>query len=415
MLPEGTIAASEIWKRFKTDRSQGQLRDRIERARSRVKGQRGGWRWALREVDVVAEPGDSIGLVGANGSGKSTLLKILTRVMYPTAGNVQVSGRVGALIEVKAGIHPELTGRENIFLYGSLLGLKRQEVIGRFDDIVGFAELDQAIDRPLKFYSSGMAMRLGFGVAAFLNPDVLLVDEVLSVGDAVFQQRCLDRMRYVLSQGTTLIFVSHDLAAVEATCARGLWLHNGDVMGLGTVGDVLRAYRSSIEAGADALPLAAGPIRLLSATATSADGGVVRTYEDLVIDLSVESDVTEKVRFYVGISEGTAAPILVVSRLIDLSDARCRLRCTVDHLPLPRGHYSVWVAVFSLKDCDNDELMPWHPTCHFDAFGPDSDRAPIAVVRPSPVQVRSRWDVSSQVPGPLSETGATGSLTVPTT
>ena len=140
-----------------------------------------------------------------------------------------VQGRIGALIEIRAGIHPNLTGRENVYLTGSLMGLSRKRVSERFDEIVAFAELEDAIDRQVKYYSSGMQMRLGFGVAAFLEPDVLLVDEVLAVGDAAFQQRCLDRMRYVLSQGTTLIFVSHDLAAVEATCTQGIWLHNGEV------------------------------------------------------------------------------------------------------------------------------------------------------------------------------------------
>ena len=180
------------------------------------------WRWALRDIDFDVAPGESVGLVGSNGSGKSTLLKILHRVMYPYAGSVEVVGRVGALIEVRSGIHPQLTGRENIVpVRLAPRAWPPTAVASRFDEIVAFAELEQAIDRQVKFYSSGMQMRLGFAVAAFLEPDVLLVDEVLAVGDAAFQQRCLDRMRYVLTQGTTLVLVSHDLAAVEATCARG--------------------------------------------------------------------------------------------------------------------------------------------------------------------------------------------------
>ena len=176
-MPETAIQASEIWKRFRSDQRKPRLRDEVERLIDRARGESDrGFRWALRDIDFEVEPGGSIGLIGANGSGKSTLLKILTRVMYPTAGNVSIRGRVGALIEVRSGIHPELTGRDNIFLMGSLMGLTRKRIAERFDAIVAFAELEQAIYRQVKYYSTGMQMRLGFGVAAFLEPDVLLVD-----------------------------------------------------------------------------------------------------------------------------------------------------------------------------------------------------------------------------------------------
>ena len=216
MLPEGSIAASHLWKRFRADKRHRVLREQVAKVSDRLRGRRRGWRWALRDVDLHVEPGEAVGLMGPNGSGKSTLLKILTRVMYPYAGRLEVSGRVGALIEVRAGIHPQLTGRENAFLYGSLLGLNRRQVQQRFDEIVAFAQLEDAIDRQTKFYSSGMQMRLGFSVAAFLEPDILLVDEILAVGDSSFQQRCLERMSAALAEGVSLVFVSHDLAAIEA-------------------------------------------------------------------------------------------------------------------------------------------------------------------------------------------------------
>src|SRR5262245_31338074 len=248
MLPEGAIVAEHIWKRFRPDRRRRLLRDEIERIRGRVTGKSSrSFRWALRDVNLHLEPGASLGLIGANGAGKSTLLKILTRVMYPYAGTLHVAGRVGALIEVRAGIHPDLTGKENTYLYGSLLGLSRREVSRRFDEIVAFAELDDAIERQVKYYSSGMQMRLGFAVAAFLEPDILLVDEVLAVGDASFQQKCLDRMRTVLANGTSLILVSHDLGAIEATCSQGMWLRDGAVEREGDVRDVLAGYRQWIE------------------------------------------------------------------------------------------------------------------------------------------------------------------------
>ena len=181
-----------------------------------------------------AEPGEAIGLIGANGSGKTTLLRLVNRVMYPYAGRVSVHGRVGALIEIRAGLHPELRGSENIYFFGSLLGLRRSEIAAHFDDIVAFAELEHAIDRQVKFYSSGMQMRLGFAAASFLDPAILLVDEVLAVGDSAFQQRCLARLRDLLIAGTTLVFVSHDLAAVEATCRRAIWLDAGVVRAEGS-------------------------------------------------------------------------------------------------------------------------------------------------------------------------------------
>jgi ABC-type polysaccharide/polyol phosphate transport system ATPase subunit len=261
-LPEGAIRSNHIWKRFRSDRRRSIVIDELNRARAKVRRDPTGprWRWALRDIDFYAEPGTATGLIGINGSGKSTMLKILNRVMYPYAGSIDIAGRVGALIEVSAGIHPQLSGRENIYLYGSLLGLPRKEVVRRFDEIVDFAEIDDAVDRQIKFYSSGMRMRLGFGVAAFLEPHILLVDEVLAVGDATFQQKCLNRMRDVLAQGTTLVYVSHDLATVEATCTRGIWLSQGVTRHDGPIGECLREYRAFIEEAAESLPETTGPI-----------------------------------------------------------------------------------------------------------------------------------------------------------
>ena len=169
-LPDGTIRATHVWKRFRADRRYSKLRYEMKQLSARLKGSgEDNWRWALRDVDLRVEPGESVGLLGSNGSGKSTLLKLLCRVMRPHSGSVEVTGRVGALIEVVAGIHPDLSGRENAFLYGTLLGLDRPAIASRFDQIVEFAELGDAIDRQVKFYSSGMKMRLGFSVAAFLE------------------------------------------------------------------------------------------------------------------------------------------------------------------------------------------------------------------------------------------------------
>ena len=178
MSPEGTVRVEHVWKRFRRDRGRRLLRDHVGRVGRRVAGRSGEnpWRWVLRDIDFEIQPGESVGFVGSNGAGKSTLLKIISGVMFPHSGDVQVSGRIGALIEVASGIHPELTGKENINVFGTLLGLGRTEVARKYDEIVAFAELEDAINRQVKFYSSGMKTRLGFAIAAFLEPSVLVVE-----------------------------------------------------------------------------------------------------------------------------------------------------------------------------------------------------------------------------------------------
>ncbi len=390
MLPSGTINGSHIWKRFRADRNRALLRDEVQRLRARLRGGvHESWRWALRDVDLFAEPGESVGLIGANGSGKSTLLKLLTRVMYPYAGRVEVSGRVGALIEVRAGIHPDLTGRENVYLYGSLLGLDRKTVAGRFDEIVQFAELGTAIDRQVKFYSSGMQMRLGFGVAAFLEPDVLLVDEVLAVGDASFQQRCLDRMRAVLAQGTTLVFVSHDLATVEATCSRGIWLREGTVEADGPVVDVLGRYRRAVEEVAEAALQPAGLVRLLKAEVVTSDRRGAKTDEPLEVRLALESPEERAGSIFIGVSDGPAAPFFVLRKDIYLACGETRVNCVIDRLPLPRGRFFVWTGIF---DNVGHDLLGWHPAARFDVAGPDLDATPRAVARLGQIHVNASWE-----------------------
>jgi ABC-2 type transport system ATP-binding protein len=366
------------------------LRDNVDRMVRRMKGETTpDWRWALRDISLHIEPGEAVGLIGANGSGKSTLLKILTRVMVPYAGALQVRGRVGALIEVRAGIHPDLTGRENAFLYGSLLGLPRREVAKRFDAIVDFAELDDAIDRQVKFYSSGMQMRLGFAVAAFLEPEVLLVDEVLAVGDALFQQKCLDRMRAVLQQGTTLVFVSHDLSAVESISSRGLWLDQGVIRVDGTISQALEAYRGSIEQRSESEFASSGPVRLLKADVRGVGRTSIATNSGMKVDVTYDSDKTDLLaHLHLGITEGTANPIFSLRKEIMLKPGEASLTCEVPRTPLPRGRYVLWVGMFSW---DGSPLLTWQPVTQFDVHGPDLDPAPRAVVRMAPFFVEHSW------------------------
>jgi lipopolysaccharide transport system ATP-binding protein len=198
--------------------------------------------WALKDVSFQVHRGEAFGIIGANGAGKSTMLKVLTGIMKPTQGAVRVTGRLSALIEVSAGFHPDLTGRENIFLNGAILGMSRAEIRRRFEEIVAFSGLEEFIDTPVKRYSSGMFARLGFSVAAHVDPDVLLVDEVLSVGDYLFQRKCVERMTKILADGATVVFVSHNLRAVANLCHRSLLLERGHVTEIGRTADVLKAY-----------------------------------------------------------------------------------------------------------------------------------------------------------------------------
>src|SRR4051812_45518831 len=201
--------------------------------------------WALRDVSFDIRDGEVIGIIGRNGSGKSTLLKILSRITEPTTGSVTVRGRVGSLLEVGTGFHPELSGRENVFVNGAILGMSRRDIVARFDDIVAFAGLERFIDTAVKHYSSGMQVRLAFAVAAHLEPEILLVDEVLAVGDAEFQRRCLGKMEEVSRQGRTVLLVSHQLGQIRRLCESVIWLQAGQVQAIGPAGATIHAYESA--------------------------------------------------------------------------------------------------------------------------------------------------------------------------
>ena len=198
--------------------------------------------WALRDVSFEVKRGEVVGIIGRNGAGKSTLLKILSRITEPTEGRIHIKGRVASLLEVGTGFHPELTGRENIFLNGAILGMHRTEIKRKFDEIVAFAEVEKFLDTPVKRYSSGMYVRLAFAVAAHLEPEILIVDEVLAVGDAQFQKKCLGKMTKVASQGRTILFVSHDMSAISRLCGRGLFLERGFVQSYGAATDAVSRY-----------------------------------------------------------------------------------------------------------------------------------------------------------------------------
>ena len=232
--------------------------------------------WALRDVSFQLQPGDRLGVIGRNGAGKSTLLKILSRITEPSEGVARIRGRVSSLLEVGTGFHPELTGRENIYLNGAILGMKRLEIRKKFDEIVAFADIERFLDTPVKRYSSGMYVRLAFSVAAHLEPDVLIVDEVLAVGDAQFQKKCLGKMKEVGSEGRTVLFVSHNMFAVRSLCDRGVLLENGTMVESGPVGEVIDSYyrrnRNAEPTVRFADDSATDGVSLLEASVTDASG-----------------------------------------------------------------------------------------------------------------------------------------------
>ena len=243
------IKAEGLGKRYTLGEQQaayGTLRESLARAGRRLSGREHRHEaeqiWALRDVTFEVQQGEVLGVIGRNGAGKSTLLKVLTRITSPTAGRAEIRGRVGSLLEVGTGFHPELTGRENVYLNGAILGMKRREIDRRYDAIVEFSGVQKFIDTPVKRYSSGMYVRLAFAVAAHLEPEILLVDEVLAVGDAEFQRRCLGRMEELGSSGRTVLFVSHQLPAVAQMCDRAIQINGGTVVGDGRAAEVIANY-----------------------------------------------------------------------------------------------------------------------------------------------------------------------------
>lgn len=253
--------------------------------------------WALKDVSFDIQPGEVVGIIGRNGAGKSTLLKILSRITAPTEGEAVINGRVGSLLEVGTGFHPELTGRENVYMNGTILGMKKREIAAKFDEIVAFSEMEKFIDTPAKRYSSGMYVRLAFAVAAHLEPEILLVDEVLAVGDAGFQKKCLNKMKDASFQGRTVLFVSHNMPAITRLCTRGVLLRSGQVELAGTAEEAVSRYLSSMAESTESrtweLDEAPGTetVRLLGVSLLDAAGlpvSVAKVSDDLTVRLSYQ-------------------------------------------------------------------------------------------------------------------------------
>jgi len=314
--------------------------------------------WSLRDVSFEVQRGECLGIIGSNGAGKSTLLKLINGILRPDAGRLRVRGRVGALIEVGAGFHPLLTGRENVYLNGAILGMSREEIARKFDAIVEFAGIGDFLDMPVKFYSSGMYVRLEFAVAAHLEPDVLLVDEVLAVGDVSFQARCLARMRELVKSGRTLIFISHNLLAVREVCSRCVWLEHGRIRSAGEVASVVHSYldRSGEAPCSSEMELArwprrygAGGVRILSARLLGPGGtptAVAYRTRPLTVEYVFESQYQSPLNLSAVVVSDDGNRVLHLDQQ-DMGRGRPgallgrhRVRFTIPSLPLAAGRFS---------------------------------------------------------------------------
>ncbi len=316
--------------------------------------------WALKDVSVGVQSGEAIGLIGHNGAGKSTLLKILSRIAEPTKGWAEVTGRVGSLLEVGTGFHPELTGRENVFLNGAILGMRRSEIRRRFDEIVEFSDVQRFLDTPVKRYSSGMQVRLAFAVAAHLEPEILLVDEVLSVGDATFQRKSLGKMAEVAKAGSTVIFVSHNLATIQALCERGIQLERGVVVADGPVQETVSHYLRGLERAATTDLLARADrdgrgweeslVRRLAVYDASGEADVIVGGRKAKIEVEV-TEVMPMMQCELTILNSLGHPVTTLdSELSSPADVRdstmgTRIECELDSLPLVPGRYRIDVVL----------------------------------------------------------------------
>ena len=315
--------------------------------------------WALRDVSFELAAGEILGVIGRNGSGKSTLLKVLSQITEPTRGRAEIRGRVGCLLEVGTGFHPELTGRENVYLNGAILGMTRREVKRKFAEIVEFSGVERFLDTPVKRYSTGMRVRLGFAVAAHLEPEILIVDEVLSVGDAVFQKRCLGKMQGIAGSGRTVLFVSHNLSSIRQLCTQCLLLENGRIVTRGVPDEVIDAYQQADgpRGSFDGWPPTAGcsivAVQLIDPAGNAAS--IVPSGERLCVELTVANAGPES-ELALGFSLETHDLVRITSDCTRNRDQyfRCltgsnRYACYLPSLPLNQGAYYVTLAIHDAK------------------------------------------------------------------
>jgi lipopolysaccharide transport system ATP-binding protein len=370
--------------------------------------------WALRDVSLEVQPGEVVGIIGRNGAGKSTLLKILSRIVDPTGGSIRLRGRVASLLEVGTGFHPELTGRENIYLNGSILGMKKFEIDRKFDEIVDFSGIERFLDTPVKRYSSGMYVRLAFAVAAHLEPEILIVDEVLAVGDVEFQKKCLGKMKQVTVEGgRTVLFVSHNLTAVRSLCDRVVWLNGGRVVRDGPVGPAVEAYLSAASGGTECdynldefeRHLDSGSNFRLHRLLLNG-GGSIRHGQPLRLEIEYQSRMDfDGIAFGIGFSSHEGGRILSIDT--DVPGDRYRIRAgtsgrvelEVPELHLQPGRYALDIAARSGDNMSLD-YMPGFASVE---VLPGPDTPPVIIGRAEAGSVRMpatshHFPASSDIP-----------------
>lgn len=365
---------------------------------------------ALKDITFHIEEGESVALIGDNGAGKTTALKLACRIAYPTSGRIRVRGRVGALIEVGTGMHPELSGRENVQLYGRILGLPGRDISRTFDDIVGFADVGGAIDQPVKQYSSGMQLRLGFAIAAYLDPDIFIVDEAIAVGDAGFQYKCVSRMADLVREGRTLIFVSHVMSAVETLCNRVILLEHGSIVHDGPASRVVQNYLSQVHSElartVDGGAIAGGDLEITRVTLHNGEG---RQVDEIPSDTSLAvrlyyrtTKPIERPIFSVGLSDGghrafTLASMLIDGESPDLLNGEGYVECLFKELPLRPKVYEVWGSVRGAAGFG--DIIDWQRLRRFLVTGDVVGRGVGSVshtLMDAPVALPYSWDVRQE-------------------
>jgi len=378
------ITVENISKRYSIGKkeSYGSLREEIMQAltspfRRKREDDGADHIWALKDVSFTVEEGDVLGIVGRNGAGKSTLLKILSRITEPTTGKISMRGRVASLLEVGTGFHPELTGRENIFLNGALLGMSSAEIKAKFDEIVAFSEIEKFLDTPVKRYSSGMYVRLAFAVAAHLEPEILIIDEVLAVGDASFQKKCLGKMGDVAKGGRTVLFVSHNMAAVENLCDTCILLNSGSIVRQGDTSSVIRYYIEGFLPSVMKIPLSSrkdrsgsGKVRFTDFHLEDASGNTVPVLQSgkdavFVFDYTCTSEISPRnVSVGFGLTTGDSQVLFVLYSSYTGQDFKSipstgQFKCYMPSFPVAPGNYKVGARVIvggEEADWPNDSI-----------------------------------------------------------